>query len=524
LFYDAGAAEAELYELRGVSMTRILRIGDVSRTATHVVVGNFRRDRLDDLVTYEAPTGQSSVWAIDSWPRQSIEGYVTAQSVAPGGSIGVCVSCKTSTYTARIIRKVGSTGSEQVVRTLPARAGTFRDAPTKSWETGCSWPVSFQIAVPTSWASGLYVCRLTAANNDSTDLPFVVKRDPTSRAKVLVCLASSTYQAYNWWGGKNLYGKGLSPTHGLNWRIEDRSVQLSLERPYLSPTDFHKDELQHWELPMLRWLQKRGVRADVCLSQDLHTDTGLLNRYKVVVFLGHDEYWSKAMRDKLDAYVATGGNAMFLGGNTCYWQVRFEAGNRRMVCYKLAELDPLSSSAPAETTVRWFEAPVRRPESSTTGLSASPEPIGGQPMGGYMPPTAVAGRVSLPYTVRISPTAPYGWVLSGTGLQRNSTFGADALGSVVGYETDGLPFQLDNQGNAVALSTAAHPVTAGTVTILATAQWTYSGLARQATMAMIKRSGGSGTIFHVATTDWARELDQAAVSRITANVLARFTA
>lgn len=40
--------------------------------------------------------------------------------------------------------------------------------------------------------------------------------------------------------------------------------------------------------------------------------------------VGHDEYWSAAMRDNLEKYIADGGNVAFFSGNTCCWQVRSE--------------------------------------------------------------------------------------------------------------------------------------------------------------------------------------------------------
>ena len=44
--------------------------------------------------------------------------------------------------------------------------------------------------------------------------------------------------------------------------------------------------------------------------------------------VGHDEYWSRGMRDTVEAFIAGGGNAAFFSGNTSFWQVRLEGDDR----------------------------------------------------------------------------------------------------------------------------------------------------------------------------------------------------
>ncbi len=42
---------------------------------------------------------------------------------------------------------------------------------------------------------------------------------------------------------------------------------------------------------------------------------------KVVVIIGHSEYWTRRARENFDRYVLEGGNALVLSGNTMWWQV-----------------------------------------------------------------------------------------------------------------------------------------------------------------------------------------------------------
>src|SRR4051795_8833185 len=77
-----------------------------------------------------------------------------------------------------------------------------------------------------------------------------------------------------------------------------------------------------------------------CTDVDLHRDgAALLEPYRLMVSVGHDEYWSGPMRDAVEGFVAAGGNAAFFSGNTSLWQVRLEDATREgpaktMVGYK----------------------------------------------------------------------------------------------------------------------------------------------------------------------------------------------
>ena len=50
---------------------------------------------------------------------------------------------------------------------------------------------------------------------------------------------------------------------------------------------------------------------------DLHYDPHLLDDCDLFVSCGHDEYWSKQMRDSVENFGRSGGNVLFLSGNTC---------------------------------------------------------------------------------------------------------------------------------------------------------------------------------------------------------------
>ena len=48
---------------------------------------------------------------------------------------------------------------------------------------------------------------------------------------------------------------------------------------------------------MARWLEEQGYEVDYLTQDDLHFNTDALSGYKCVRTCGHDEYWSRPMRD-----------------------------------------------------------------------------------------------------------------------------------------------------------------------------------------------------------------------------------
>ena len=152
-------------------------------------------------------------------------------------------------------------------------------------------------------------------------------------------------------------------------------------------------------------------------SADLDRDPALLTRHRIFISVGHDEYWSRAMRDRVEQARGAGVSLVFLGGNDVFWQVRFERGGDGtdgsvVVCYRDVELDPLAAATPADATVHFADPPLSRPSSSLTGTV-------------YRDPVI---REQAAWVV--APTAPT-WLLSGTGLVSGSS-----IAGLVGYECD----------------------------------------------------------------------------------------
>jgi hypothetical protein len=52
----------------------------------------------------------------------------------------------------------------------------------------------------------------------------------------------------------------------------------------------------HWHARFIQWLAQNGYSPEFCTDFDLHREPDLCRRYRLVLSVGHDEYWSEPMR------------------------------------------------------------------------------------------------------------------------------------------------------------------------------------------------------------------------------------
>lgn len=346
------------------------------------------------------------------------------------------------------------------------------------------------------WRSSLYRAEFgddAKGTDDADELsrPHFVVRPAVPSAPILVSVPFPTWEAYNHLG---VPGEGLYLTEA-----PDRAVKVRFDRPGGGP-----ENAGEWELPFYRWLAETGRDVDYCSGLDLHTGDAALERYRLLICAGHDEYWSREMRDNVESFADAGGNVAFFTGNTCWWQVRFSDDLREMVCYRDAVRDPMTPTDPSRVTVEWSSAPVNRPENSLTGVSFR------RGAGCWEDMTLVDKAA---YTTRFAQH----WAFEGTGLRDGEEFATGA----VGYETDAAEFEEVDGVPRVTGRDGTPP----DFVVLATAdlsQWRGYGQGGHATMGVFRRGGG--TVFNAATINWANRLTDPTVARITANVVDRLSA
>jgi hypothetical protein len=447
----------------------------------------------------------------------TVEGYTDQLSYRPGETVTFHVSTSAPTYSLEVARLGPKT---EVVHTKTNVAGKSYPIPENASSHGCAWGSSYELRIPAEWRSGYYNVRLRVADQGGkfvgrnrrtaeADMFFIVRpAEPGKATKVLIQLSTNTYNAYNNWGGGSLYAY-----HG---RANLQGHRVSFERPL-------EGQFRNWELPFISWAERNGYTLDYCANSDLETHPELLERYKLVLSVGHDEYWSAPMRDNLEAFIGKGGNVAFFSGNTCCWQVRSEDKARALTCWKQSfNSDPLFPTGDHRTlSTLWSHHLIARPENQLTGV--------GFLYGGYHLSHGQYMDGKGAYTAH----RPDHWVFEGTGLKSGAEFGAKH--TVVGYECDGCQFEMKD-----GLPVATHrDGTPESFVILATspARWhpddalwydrfprtPQGGVAQGASVLGLYTRGG--TVFTTGSTDWAHGLrgGDEIVERITKNVLDRLS-
>jgi hypothetical protein len=298
-------------------------------------------------------------------PEHAIEGFADRVSVAPGEPVRLFVSTTAAGYLVTAFRIGAYQGFDaSAVWTsvrLPggAQAAATIQQPTRT--VVAPWRPSLTVDT-TGWPPGNYLFRLDADNGAQQYVPLTV-RSPSNDGRVVVINAVTTWQAYNRWGGYSLY-------QGPDGRREDRSRAVSFDRPYEAGMSGAGQFLQ-FELAFLRVAENAGVPLGYATDVDLHADPHLLDGARAVIMLGHDEYWSAAMRRAATAARDRGVNLAFLGGNEVYRHIRLAptplGENRLEINYKVFDEDPASRTDPTDATQDWRQPPDPRPESVLVG-------------------------------------------------------------------------------------------------------------------------------------------------------------
>jgi hypothetical protein len=441
-----------------------------------------------------------------------VRGYPHRASVLPGEVLRLNIAVEAPLWFQIWFYRQGESLMLKA-RTEPmlAQARPF-GAPYSDWD----WP-AYEYAIPRDWESGAYIALFVPVDQADSDDPadprcrdaaalFVIK-SPDANSRILYKLPLFTYHAYNDLGDPrgSLYTGPRSSIYASGYR------KLTLHRPgggvggrpwdYYFPDPYDRSSPRqtfwHWDVPFIRWLERRRFEIDYCTDLDIHENEGsLLNRYRLLLSVGHDEYWSEAMRRNVAAFIEeAAGNVAFFSGNTCFWRVHLADGDKAFMCNKENLADLWSSSDP---------------ENRLTGVGTR---NGGAQWWGEREPIG--------YTVQHADH----WVFEGTGLRDGDVFGADH--ALIGYECDGASIadRPDERGFLVPSHSDGTPEN---FMILGTGKigpkWAqdpddFPGC-RTATMGIYVNNG---VVFNAATTDWSRVLasGEPHVEKITSNILRR---
>jgi len=188
------------------------------------------------------------------------------------------------------------------------------ESPTEPWKNGFAFKSSGKFIVPPWLKSGIYYIE--------KKITIIVKS--LASTDIMVVYPSNTINAYNPVGGKSLYGfNSTGPA----------STVVSFLRPMDSTIE--KEEC----IECLKWFPSLS-HLKIKYVTDMDLDDHSFFRSKIIVIVGHSEYWTRKARTNFDRFVEGGGHAIILSGNTMWWQVRYTHNNSALVCYRSSELDP----------------------------------------------------------------------------------------------------------------------------------------------------------------------------------------
>ena len=341
--------------------------------------------------------------------------------------------------------------------------------------------------------------------------PWVVA-PATPSAQVAVVASTNTWNAYNNFGGRSNYinADHLPARPVVNARLDmtryqsagvynewgrpdDAYLPLSFERPEPCNNVTRDAEvtgplagrqqchLAPGEWRVLGWLEREGFAHDLYSEHHLHTGTLDLDAYRVLIISTHPEYWSRAMYERVKAWVfERGGRLMYLGGNGINCEVEFLDDNT--LHFKSYQPPPSAEDPYASRFGRTVES-----EANLLGVVFTDPGI----------------MTAAPYTV----AKPDHWAFAGTGLRAGDTFGQHSQheripGGASGHETDKV--SPASPANTVILAQGRNPDEGGAHMI-------------------IHEPSGSGAVFSVGSITYpATLLVDDHISRITNNILTRF--
>jgi hypothetical protein len=309
---------------------------------------------------------------------------------------------------------------------------------------GFGFTPTAEISLPSSLPSGMYMIEKT--------IPFIVK--PKKNVDLLVVYPSNTANAYASSGGSSLYTPVKAKT-------------VSFLRPIA---------LQDFSSYCMKWFSTLSGKT-IGYIADIDLDSlDIVRQGKILILVGHNEYWTRTARKNFDRFVDEGGHALVLSGNTMWWQVRYTDDRTGMICYKSLEDDPIED--PLLKTFVWTAPSLQYPIISSIGADFE--------HGGYGLKTDAGWD-------GIKITSPHSPLLQGLNLK------AGDILKLPSVETDGAPLiDYDERGFPIIDKTAMGVDRAELIGF----DKTYRNHETAMTFIVLQRSKNAGIIINTGSTDW----------------------
>jgi hypothetical protein len=439
-------------------------------TATAFLYGTFKVSVVVKGVTAFAPTDFT---LINPGPTTgaNVTGYVDKTSYLPGEQLKMFldIAVPQSNYSIGIYDI-----NQNLV--LSATVAIAHQIPTsiRPWSVGFGYSMTASMMIPQDFPTGFYLIEKR--------IPLIVK--PSKPVDIVVVYPSNTENAYSDSGGRSLYS------------VEDRPSEVSILRPIPFP---NPSPSLNFSEEGIKWLKAQfNLRLGYVCDYDLE-DYGTLRGAKVLILIGHSEYWTRNARKNFDRFVEEGHHALILSGNTMWWQVRYSLDGSKLICYKDASSDPIQD--PLSKTINWNVPSLGYSIISSIGSDFA--------HGGY---GLKADRGWDGFKIA-SPNSP---LLEGTGVHKGDVLKlpTDELdGAIIdGFDVEGYPIL-----NATANNFYRQE-------LIGFDKGSRGNSETIGTFIVLQRTSSSGVIVNTGTTDWCSQngiggQDQAKIKTITLNAI-----
>ena len=314
------------------------------------------------------------MWQVDPGKDSTkLEGFTTAISTNIGGTVQFKIDNLTGNPNYQIqIYRLGYYGGDgaRLITSLQHTSSISQPNPITNPATGevdaGNWSVTDSWNIPTGTVSGVYVANVVQGAQ-IFQIPFVVK-DPNSTSDIVFQTADETWQAYNGWGGANVYGGNGPAPASVGGTGTGAAFAVSYNRPIVTGDSVGfapgpQDTVFGAEYSAIYWLEQNGYDVSYISGLDTATNGSLLLNHKIFMDAGHDEYWTDSQVANVQAAANAGVNLAFMSGNEMFWQTRFEPSidgsatpDRTMVTYKDSHFQTIVD--PNGIGTGTFEAPA----------------------------------------------------------------------------------------------------------------------------------------------------------------------
>jgi hypothetical protein len=427
-----------------VSVTGSVSAVTTSGGAVNIASGN-------PIPAENAKTGTDQ-WRVP-WPGYTvstdmkggeIKGFAAVATVTPGATIPFKVTVNKAQKFSVDIYRLGyykGLGGRLMLHAANL-SGVHQPNCTNDSSTGmlscANWSTSYTATVGADWVTGVYEAVFSSAGKFQSVAPFWVA-DYTRKSDVLFLSALNTYEAYNNYPWDTTDPNAVTPPTGKSLYDFNSSngipaSQVTFDRPFSA--EYGNQGLGgfgDFEPQLIQFMEKSGY--DVSYTNDVSVDAvpaRFLN-HRTIVIGGHSEYWTKGAYDGIIAARDKGVGLAFMSSNEIFWQVRYAANRRQIICHKNYTSDP--EPDPALKTTNWRASATNPdPEFRFTGPNRPEQAL----IGVQLPMFGWKNWGGSPFVVKGTTTTAGKWVYANTGLTDGEKIpGVNGqVPHIVGYEMD----------------------------------------------------------------------------------------